>query len=326
MNNFKQDSYIIKDFFRYKKQILIILIITATLSLAIMFGFKFIKDPPNNNQPDGYTKINFESENIPVLRLGHYTLWGGNSDGSYTFIKRFNALDGLTSLDTEKLIQLEADNLNDYTSFIVTLEPEGDRNEEIDGITFLEGAVVDNRAELKFVQSSLLTDQLTGTYILATPSDGNNGINEKSGVWFTNTEHNQASLDIPSIESSMWTWEARLIKEDTTDPLILGRFQSNTGPDSSNSYSEISARGYSFPGEDFLSNLPDGYTGPLNLSNGDYKIVISLEPQLSNTEDPTGSLLFAPILEALIPAGSDANTPLQLENIVNQPIITLTLE
>ncbi len=119
-----------------------------------------------------------------------------------------------------------------------------------------------------------------GTYILATPSDGND-TNELSGLWFLRLDDGpKASLELPELPEG-WVYEGWSVSNGT--PISTGTFTDGTGPDDFNGFTGPGGVP-PFPGEDFLVNAPAGLTFPLNLQGG--AAVISVEPADDNSPAP----------------------------------------
>ena len=95
-----------------------------------------------------------------------------------------------------------------------------------------------------------------------------------------------AGLDLPILPDG-WVYEGWGVTQGT--PLSTGRF---TDPAAADDASPFSDGGPAFPGEDFLTDLPDGVTPPVDLADGSSLIVVSVEPDLAGI-DPTGSGPFA---------------------------------
>lgn len=125
----------------------------------------------------------------------------------------------------------------------------------------------------------LLTGGNSG-YILNTPTDG--GVLCTQGVWFCDSLGN--SLILPGIimKNTAWIYEGWIV--DRTNPnspvyYTTGRFMNpdSTDSDGAGPCSGTIGTGYQKPGEDWIQT---GGTCPTftNLSNGNFAVLISLEP------------------------------------------------
>ncbi|GAB6282696.1 MAG: hypothetical protein STSR0008_14420 [Ignavibacterium sp.] len=124
---------------------------------------------------------------------------------------------------------------------------------------------------------------ISGIYNLATPTDGNNDINEKSGIWFVDSISTvggpKQGLKLPELYNG-WIYVGWVKIGDHF--ISTGKFQTTVGADLNiddiTSYGGNSP-GFSFPGEDFLNNAPTGLIFPLDLSGS--SVFISIEPNLN---------------------------------------------
>lgn len=292
-----------------EKQSLIAVIIIASIIISafILVLSKIYLD--RKNEPiKQIPSITIESQNFPTIQLGHYAIWGRREDDSILFIKRYNSINNqLKNLDGTDLTELSLEGLGELVEFFVTIENEGDRNETPNTFILMESEIVDNRAELKFEAD---IPQGDNNFMLASPTDGNSTINELSGLWFKRAEEDLPSLYLP-ISPPLFKYEARIINTVEENILNIGRFGNVREEDNSKIYS-LNNEGFKYPGEDFLRNLPEPLEAPLNLANGDYQVIISLEPDIEGI-DLSGNDVFVQILTAEIPQNSQdhQNIPMQ---------------
>jgi hypothetical protein len=121
----------------------------------------------------------------------------------------------------------------------------------------------------------------TGTYILATPTNGSES-NENSGIWFLDLSSGSPAqgLFLPTLPDG-WKYEGWAVIDGM--PVTTGTFLSATSEDDADPYSGPQP-GPPFPGEDFLANAPSGLTFPTDLAGG--AGVISIEPDPDNSTAP----------------------------------------
>lgn len=300
--------------------IMLILVIIFSVTLIILVKISSRSDSANNdplNKPAW--EITFSGKNVSTLRLGHYTLWAVNAQNEFSFLKRFNAInEHLVSLDGSNLTVLESEIPATTVKFAVSIEIEGDRNEIPNDFIAFSSDQFTLAANTTVVLNSTAPnlDKVSGSYILSTPTDGNESINELSGIWFT-------GLNLPDLSATSWRWQGR-IESASGIKLLTGLFRRVNEPDSSSKYSLNQAPGLDYPGEDLLTNLPEGLQGPLNLANGHYKVSISLEPTL-NGEDFSGELPYIQVLESDIPLNTKEHTPVNFHANPLRPSLTLHL-
>jgi hypothetical protein len=326
MSELNSPEPISKDFQRERKKLLGFLVAMAMISLAILVLVKLAdgKSAEQGSIPASQKTVTLAANNIATLKLGHYALWGKAGTDTPVLIKRFNSINGqLLSLNGDKLAQwpLPEGNFSDY---FVSIEPEGDRNTTPTDYVLLKCSLskaADGHSQciLNFAGPAI-SSAYSGSYILATPTDNNNTVNEASGIWFTDPAASKASLNLSNLQSSKWAWEARL--ENGSKKVILGRFQQADGADNDSRYSLTSGSGFAFPGEDLLTNLPDGFSAPVNLTTGHYTITVSLEPDEQGS-DLSGDLSLINVLEGTIPANALVHKTLTLKNVFRSPQIVL---
>ena len=284
--------------------VFIIIILTVIVSISILIWAKYYSNSPVP-KIEG-TTIQLDAHNIPTLQLGHYALWTLNQEGIYKFQKRFNTVNAeLVSLDGSRLEELVIGNISIPKEYMVTIEEEGDRDEE-PGLNFMNGLLNGNSANLRF---KLTNPENPSSFILASPTDGNNTINEESGLWFTNNQ-NTGSLNLPELPDG-FSFEARVIHLKSNTDMRIGSFAQFDGEDDLSIFS-LTEKGFKYPGEDFLTNLPANLEAPLNLANGDFQVIISIEPNIDGV-DMTGEQIFSELFHADIPKELEPYTSHPLE-------------
>jgi len=309
----------LSDLTENSSHIFVIIVLAVLISLMILIAAKIYQD--QHLQPEKQTTVlTFESDNFPTLQFGHYALWNVSSSDQHQFLKRFNSVNNqLVSLDGSDLTSIEIDDDTEITQLAVTIEMEGDRDEIPNNFELMLGPVVESRANLKFDMEIPIQNN---SFVLATPSDGNQTINELSGIWFVDRDLERESLSLPELNNSMFIYQARVINTQINQTLMIGRFRDPKSPDDFQNHS-LTFQVFNFPGEDFLRNLPDGLEPPLNLSNGNYRVIISLEP-FFNDSDFTGDDIFIELFNTDISSTLPPHTP-QILDYKFRPI-TLSIE
>lgn len=253
-----------------KKKILFLTILTLALTAI-----------PAVSAQDTY-KITLKLDNIPDVSPSHLEGWVIKGDDKYSF-GVIDADDMMMDSMGGMSYMLEMD-ISDADVIAITIEPEGDMDDVPSGIVLISGEVHDGSAELEFPVSF---DDATGTYILATPSNGAD-TDENSGIWFLELPDPSPGLSLPMLPSG-WVYEGWVVYEGT--PITSGRFTDVAAVDMFDGYS-ASTTYPPFPGEDYLINPPAELTFPIDLGDGMSKAVISVEPDLMGV-DPTGDGPFA---------------------------------
>ena len=158
----------------------------------------------------------------------------------------------------------------------------------------MSGSISGGKATLSIGHSAALGDDFSGasgTYILATPTDGPN-TNEKSGLWSLDlsTGTPAVGLNLPTLPDG-WVYEGWVVIDGT--PVSTGRFTQVDRADIAAPYSGPES-GPPFPGEDFLVNAPEGLTFPGNIVGN--VAVISVEP---DPDDSPAPFALKPLLGAI---------------------------
>ena len=202
---------------------------------------------------------------------------------------------------------IDAAQLESATTFVLTIEPKPDSDPAPSSVHILAGDFSGTAANLSVGHDAALGNDFkaaTGTYILATPTDGMNN-NERSGLWFLDpTAGPGPGLDLPTLPAG-WKYEGWAVINGT--PVSTGTFTDVAKADDSAPFSGTMA-GPPFPGEDFIINAPAGLDFPTELRGG--TAVISIEPSPDNSAAP---FLLKPLVSP-IDANAADHTPFQLGN------------
>lgn len=171
------------------------------------------------------------------------------------------------------------------TKFVLTIEPTIDPDPAPSATKILAGDFSGGNAA---VTSNVIADfsSVSGTYILATPTDGANNTDEFSGVWFLDNSSGSAvtGLNLPVLAEG-WKYEGWAVINGT--PVSTGTFIDASMADdnaATSPYKGNSGNGPGYPGEDYLQNAPMGLTFPTDLKG--MTIVVSVEPFPDNSSNP----------------------------------------
>ncbi len=245
----------------------------------------------------------------PTLQGGfHYEGWA-IVDGSPVTTGKFNVQAGiLVDLDGQAVHVFSAVGIESATAIVITIEPAGDIDDVPASTHFLAGDVSNGTAMLTVDHAAALgTDFSTagGTFLLATPTDDPDG-NELSGIWFIELPGPTASLVLSDLAAG-WRYEGWAIIDG--QPLSSGTFLSGEGGDDAAPFSGP-APGPPFPGEDYVTNAPEGVTLPTDLSGG--TVVISVEPF---PDDDPAPFVFKPLTGTAAEKATDhVSYPLSLNS------------
>lgn len=251
--------------------------------------------------------LTLEVTGWPTLGGGfHFEGWA-IIDGSPVTTGKFNVQDGmLVDLDGKPVEAFGAEGIESATAIVITIEPAGDNDDVPAATHFLAGDVSDGAAVLTVDHAAALGTDFTtaaGTFLLATPTDDPEG-NELSGIWFLELPGPTRSLILPQLPAG-WRYEGWAIIDG--QPLSSGTFLSGEGADDGAPFSGPVA-GPPFPGEDYVTNAPDGVTLPTDLSGG--TVIISVEPF---PDDDPAPFVFKPLRgSAAVNATDHVSYPLSL--------------
>jgi hypothetical protein len=193
--------------------------------------------------------------------------------------------------------------LNDASTFVLTIEPSPDADPLPSDVHILAGDFIADNASLNVSHGAALANDFSGAvgkYILATPTDGAN-TNENSGIWFLDLSSGSpgVGLMLPALPNG-WIYEGWAVSAD--GPISSGTFNHGDMADLAAPYSG-NMMSPPFPGEDFLMNAPSGQTFPLDLAGG--TAVISIEPVPDNSTTP---FLLKPLVGQIPAAAKDHET------------------
>jgi hypothetical protein len=189
-------------------------------------------------------------------------------------------------------------------------------------IPFLTGQINDDRALVQFIQT--FDKKLTGQYSLATPTDNNALVNERSGLWFGDIIQNVSKLDLPQLPSG-WIYEGWAVVDN--QPLTTGKFARGNASDLFSGFSDAKSNTPQFPGEDFLLDPPvelfTELTFPVDLAGQQVKITI--EP-INAGIDPTGEgpfpvELFSSSIPRLAQAGVIYDLDLTIDDFPKATVV-----
>ncbi|NOU58560.1 anti-sigma factor [Marinifilum sp. JC070] len=215
-------------------------------------------------------------------------------------------VDGSGAL-SQNSFAIDSDDLANASAYVLTIEPSPDSDPGPSSVHILAGDFSGNQANLSVGHSSAIGSDFstsTGSYILATPTDGAD-TNENSGVWWLDPSAGPgAALNLPNLPAG-WKYEGWAVIDGV--PVTTGKFTSLDSADESAAFSGSQA-GPPFPGEDFLMNAPSGLTFPTDLAGA--TVVISVEPEPDNSAAP---FLLKPLV-GMVPSDAADHTLYDMSN------------
>ena len=188
-----------------------------------------------------------------------------------------------TSVTFPQTFQVDADQLANATTFVLSIEPAIDPDPAPAATKVLAGDFSGSTAN---VSTALIGDFSTasGAFFLRTPTDemGANNGNDQNGVWFgTPGMPPTPNFVLPTLPDG-WIYEGWVVGD--AGPLSTGTFSAFDTVDNSAPFSEVINPGPPVPGEDFFLNAPAGETFPLDIRGR--TVVISVEPVPDDSAAP----------------------------------------
>jgi hypothetical protein len=258
-------------------------------------------DPIENSGADATTAtatalINYSDVTLPDLGSDYvYEGWLIVDDAPVT-AGRFTV--DANGVMTPAEFSVDADQADRASVFVLTVEPATGDAPEPASTHILAGAISGGASSLVTDHPAALdTDFATaaGSYILATPTTGDDTVQEQGIWWLSPGDPATAGLDLPTLPDG-WAYEGWIVGAD--GPVSTGRFTDAAGMDGDGAGSTKGpvGDGPPFPGQDFI-------TPATVLNNGATVAVISVEPEPDNAPAPflIKPLVHDPIGAAVAP-------------------------
>lgn len=273
-------------------------VILAVLSIGIL-----IVSCSDDDNPMKTSRLTLNLEGLEALGADFvYEGWiivDGNPVSTGTF----------SSVDFPQTFNVDKSQLNEATTFVLSIEPAVDSDPAPAATKILAGDF--NGDEANVTSNGIVGDftASSGKYILATPTDTDD-TNEESGVWFLDNSSGSAvaGLNLPTLTDG-WKYEGWVVFDGT--PITTGTFTAvNTSDDNAatSMFKGDAGNGPAYPGEDFLQNPPAGLTFPTDLKGK--TVVISVEPDPDNSTAP---FTLKPLAH-MVPADAMNHTAIMMED------------
>lgn len=247
-----------------------------------------------------------------VFTTGRFNV---RSDGSVVAVDRDgNELSVIG--DTTASQHMYTQDSGQESSFVLTIEPNGDTDDGPSSVHYVGGDFNGNTASATTDHASAIgADFLSSSfsYILATPTNGPSTHNQ--GIWFLDPGAGPgASLNLPQLNNG-WAYEGWIVDHTTGEVVSTGTFTDVAVADSDFGGPAAGPNGAPpFPGQDFINPA-------LILNDGNKSVVISVEP--SPDFDPAPFTLK--ILAHNIANGAAVTTSIAGDNISNEDDIFINI-
>lgn len=256
--------------------------------LVMLFAFSLIFVSCEDKDDTSTSMLTLNSSGLEDLGPDYvYEGWilvDGNPISTGTF----------TSTVSSQSFPVDALDLMNATTFVLTIEPSGETGINADtpsATKILAGDFNGDSAALSLSPVANFESSNSGTFFLRSPTDemagtDNNG-NDENGIWFGIPGAPPTSgLTLPILNDG-WKYEGWVVV-DGIGPLSTGTFTSFDNADdnagAATSFSGTENAGPPIPGEDFFNNAPAGFTFPLDIRGK--TVVISVEPYPDNSPMP----------------------------------------
>lgn len=250
-------------------------------------------------------------ERLPGSLGGHYELWVRRAEGGEERLAAFTALAGgeLLALGGEPVQTFSVSDLPPVGSVLLLTVEQGSepaivRSDRV----LLRGTLATTETALEPV---LPPTEGEHAAMLLTPTDPKTP--DTSGLWFAKPSKAKGQPLAPGLAlaplTSGWAYGGFVTTAAGT-LLPLGTFRDPSGPDERAPFSG-KRKGLKAPGEDFVTNPPEGVTFPLNLADGRTTVTVGLVPDFA----PEAAEPFLPLLTARVPYQQKASTPFALEAV-----------
>ncbi len=229
---------------------------------------------------------------------------------------RFSVDDsGVTSPASFALSTMDA---SAATTFILTIEPATGDDPAPSSTHIVGGDLSQGAATLTTSHATALGTDFTtaaGSYVLATPTTGDDTLQEQGIWWLMPGQTPSASLVLPGLPNG-WAYEGWIVGAD--GPVSTGRFTDTAASDSDGAGSTKGpvGDGPPFPGQDFIN--------PATVLNGGSTVaVISVEPEPDNSAMP---FLIKPLVHDPIGVATMPTSHMMMNNAAaTLPVASITI-
>lgn len=287
----------------------------VALGVILWAVLRSASTPSSSPSPLPVTTLTPSFARLPPVPGGHYELWATRPEGGEDHLAAF------TVLSSGALLSLGGEPADVFSirepppvgsTMILTVEFGNElaitRSERV----LLHGALTTTGATL----APDIPD-LTGTHtaLLVSPTDSK--APDTSGVWFANTGAVRGK-PTPGLALSApaagWLYGGFVVTASGTT-LPTGAFRDLGAADLGSPFGG-KGKGLRVPGEDFVTDPPDGATFPLNLADGRTVVAISLLPDFNaDARAP-----FLPLLTARIPYRQQPSAPFPLTPVAAEEL------
>lgn len=285
--------------------------IALPLLILLVLFWAVLRSPPGpapSPSPVMVTMLVPVLERLPGSLGGHYELWVSRAEGGEDRLAAFSALTGgeLLALGGEPVQTFPVSDLPPVGSVLLLTVEQG-----------IEPAIV--RSDRVLLRGTLTTTETVlepvlppteGKHaaMLLTPTDPKTP--DTSGLWFAKPGKAKGQPLAPGLAlptpPAGWLYGGFVTTASGTT-LPTGAFRDAGAADQGSPFLG-KGRGLGVPGEDFVTNPPDGVTFPLNLADGRTTVTIGLLPDFA----ADARVPFLSLLTTRVPYRQKSATPFTL--------------
>ncbi len=287
---------------------------------------------------DDYDKPKFTTENMKLEISGLKNIGDTGVYEGWLITPEGPVSTGRFSVDddgklSQEIFLVGTNTVNNATKFVLTIEPGEDENREPSATKILSGDFSNKTADLSTEANISENDfsDITGKFILSTPSTSNDTSDESKGVWFV--DNSNASLKLPELKDG-WIYEGWVIIQD--EAVSTGKFPKVNDADYRNKY-QGPDKLPPFPGEDFVKGvlkqikkesrkkLEEGKELTrqdsiiIDFSKDEFafsKVMVTLEPTAGKDDYENPSLYYKIFESNPLNSSTKTGTVLEMENVL----------
>jgi hypothetical protein len=229
--------------------------------------------------------------------------------------------------------EVSSDLVSSASRYVLSIEPAQGDDPAPSATKYLAGELSGGSASLT---TGIIADfsGASGQFALKAPTSADAPDDDNMGIWFINPDGSMPPAsgfsNLPDLSDTGWNYEGWVVDTsgDSPMPVTTGKFADNSSPatsaDQDGAGPGAGSNGEMFPprpGSDFVTSGDN--SGGYDLASGDWRVVISVEPQPDNGAAPFALKPWA----ADVASGASTGTAMSLSyNGGSLPTATVTVE